>query len=133
MPDSQSPVSYTHLDVHEGLQVSGDAGVRLEEVGGLLDGHVEDVGHGLAVVRDFKGLAVVSFAVADLAVHVDVGQEVHFDLQRAVAVAGLASAAFDVETEAAGAVAAHLGFGSLGEKGADQMCIRDRLWRGRCL
>ena len=67
-------------DVHEGLQVSGDAGVRLEEVGGLLDGHVEDVGHGLAVVRDFEGLAVVSFASTDFAGDVYVRKEMHLDL-----------------------------------------------------
>ena len=55
----------------------------------------------LPLYCDFEGLAVVAFAVADLAVHVHVGQEVHFDLQRAVTVAGLTSAAFDVEREAA--------------------------------
>jgi hypothetical protein len=57
--------------------------------------------------------------VADLARHVDVGQEVHLDLDRAVAGARLAAAALDVEREAARLVAAHLRLGRLGEQLAD--------------
>ncbi len=57
--------------------------------------------------------------MADLAVHVDVGQEVHLDLDRAIARARLAAPALDVEAEAAGLVATRLGFGGLAEQGAD--------------
>ena len=58
---------------------------RREELGGLLDRHVEHLGDGLALVVDLERLAVVAGAVADLARDVDVGQEVHLDLDRAVA------------------------------------------------
>jgi hypothetical protein len=45
---------------------------------------------------------------------------VHLDLDDAVALAGLAAAALDVEREAAGLVAARLGFGQAGEPVADR-------------
>jgi hypothetical protein len=44
----------------------------------------------------------------------------HLDLDHAVALAGLAASAFDVEGEAAGLVAAGLGLGQLGEPFADR-------------
>ena len=84
------------------------------------DGHVEDVGDRLALVRDFECLAVVAFAVADLAGHEDIGQEVHLDLDDALALAGFAATAFDVEREAAGHVAARFASGHRGEELADR-------------
>jgi hypothetical protein len=51
---------------------------------------------------DLQGFAVVALAMADLAGHVDVGQEVHFYLDDAVAGAVFAAAALDVEAEASG-------------------------------
>src|SRR5208282_4300119 len=51
---------------------------------------------------------VVPLALADVAGDVDVGQKMHLDLDDAVALAGLAAAALDVEREAAGRVAARL-------------------------
>ena len=74
----------------------------------------------LALVVDFQRFAVVALAVADVARHVDVGQEVHLDLEHAVALAGFAAAALDVEREAAGAVAARARFGHAGEQFADR-------------
>src|SRR4029450_13072394 len=56
---------------------------------------------------------------ADVAGDVDVGEEVHLDLQEAVALARLAAAALDVEGEAAGLVAARLAFGEAREPVAD--------------
>ncbi len=53
-------------------------------------------------------------------VHVDVGQEVHLDLDDAVALAGLAAPALDVEREAARRIAARLGLGQAGEPVADR-------------
>ncbi len=58
-------------------------------------------------------------ALADLARHVHVGQEVHLDLDRAVALARLAAAALDVEREPARLVAADLRFLRGGEQRAD--------------
>jgi hypothetical protein len=51
---------------------------------------------------------------------VDVGQEVHFDLDHAVALAGFAAPALDVERETAGAVAARAGFRNAGKQLADR-------------
>ena len=85
----------------------------------LLDRHVEHVGDRLALEADVERLAVVALAVALLARHVDVGQEVHLDLDLAVAAADLAAAALDVEREAAGLVAARPRLLRLGEQVAD--------------
>ena len=84
---------------------------RLEEVGRLLDRHVEHVGDRLALELHLQRLAVVALALADVAGDVDVGQEVHLDLDDAVALAGLAAAALDVEGEAPRLVAARLASG----------------------
>ena len=54
-----------------------------------------------AFVLHFQCFAVVAFAVADVARDVDVGQKVHFDFQYAIAFAGFATAAFDVERKTA--------------------------------
>jgi hypothetical protein len=81
-------------------------GTGLEELQRVLDGHVEHLVDVLALVADLQRLAVVALALADVAGHVDVGQEVHLDLDDAVALAGLAAPALDVEAEAAGLVAA---------------------------
>ncbi|CKR66316.1 Uncharacterised protein [Mycobacterium tuberculosis] len=66
-----------------------------------------------------EGFAVVPGPLADLARHVHVGQEVHLDLDGAVAGAGLAATALDVERESSGLIAADLGLGGGGEQGAD--------------
>ena len=92
----------------------------MKKLGGFLDGHVEHVGDALALEQDLQRLAVVALALADVAGDVDVGQEVHLDLDDAVALAGLAAAALDVEGEAAGLVAARLRFGQAGEPFADR-------------
>ena len=59
----------------------------------------------LALVAYLQRLPVVPLALTNLAGHIDVGQEVHLDLQQAVAGAGLAPPAPDVEGEPARAVA----------------------------
>ena len=82
-----------------------------EELERLLDRHLEHVGDRLALEPHLERLAVVALALARLARHVDVGQEVHLDLDQAVALARLAAAALDVEREAPRLVAAHLRVG----------------------
>src|ERR1044071_373459 len=69
---------------------------------------------------DLQSLTVVTLAVADFARYVNVRQEVHLDLDDAVAGAVLAAAPFHVEAEAAGAVAPQLRFGHLGEQFTDR-------------
>src|SRR6516165_7730206 len=92
----------------------------LEEIGGFFHGHVEHVGDRLALEQDFQRLAVVALSLADVAGHVDVWQEVHLDLDDAVALAGLATAALDVEGETARLVTARLRLGEPCEPLADR-------------
>ena len=67
--------------------------------------------------------------MADFAGNVDIGQEIHFDADDAVTLAGFTAAAFDIEAEPAGFVAAHLGFCRLAVELADG--IEDARIRGR--
>ena len=96
-------------------ELLADRGHRGEELDRLLDGHVEHVGDRLALELHLERLAVVALALADLAGDVDVGQEVHLDLDDAVALALLAAPALDVEREPARPVAARLGLRQPGE------------------
>src|SRR5207237_342043 len=81
---------------------------------------VEHVGDRFAAEQDFQRLAVVALAVADIALDVDVGQKVHLDLDDAVALAGFAAPALDVERKPPRQVAARLGFGQPGKPVADR-------------
>ena len=72
---------------------------------GLLHRHLQHLIDVLAFVAHLQGLPVVPLALAHLAGHVDVGEEVHLNFQQAVALAGLAAPAPDIEGEAARAVA----------------------------
>ena len=103
-----SETDVAEADVHQGPHVARDAGLVGEEVDRLGDRHVEHVGDRLALELDVERVAVVAGAVTDLAGHVHVGQEVHLDLDRAVARARVAATSLDVEAEAAGHVAPHL-------------------------
>ena len=106
-------------DVDQRLQVPGDHGLVGEELGRLLARQVEHLGDVLALERDVERVPVVPAALAHLARDVHVGQEVHLDLDGAVAGARLAPAALDVEREPARQVAADLGLLGLGEQLAD--------------
>src|SRR5262245_41127132 len=78
----------------------------LEELRSFIDRHIEDVGDALTFEQDFQRLAVITLALAGVASDVDVRQEVHLDLDQAVTLAGLATAALDVERETARLIAA---------------------------
>ena len=97
-------VGETH--VHQGLQLAGEDRHGVEELAGLLHGHLEHLVDVPALVADIERLAVVPLALADVAGDVDVGQEVHLHLDDPVPLAGLAAAALDVEAEASRPVAA---------------------------
>src|SRR5204863_470040 len=98
-------------DVVQGLQLPAQLGDLGEEGERLLDRHRQHVRNRLALEANLERLAVVARALARLARDVDVRQEVHLDLDLAVALAGLAAATADVEREAPGLVAAHLRLG----------------------
>ncbi len=106
-------------DVHERLELGPDGGHGLEDAQRFLHGHLEDVGDGVAAVVDLQRLARVALPTAHLAGHVDIGQELHLDLEDPVAPAVLAAPALDVEAEAAGLVTAQARLGDAGEQLAD--------------
>src|SRR4051794_5380543 len=127
----------THIpeaDVDQCLELPRDRRLRLEELERLLGRHVEHVGDALALPEDVERVAVVAGALAHLTRYVHVGEEVHLDLDRAVALARLAAAALHVEREAPGQIAAHLRFLRAGEERADLVedaGVRSRV-RTRC-
>ena len=91
-------------------------GEIVEELQRLLHGHIQHFGDVLALELDLQRFAVIAFALADLAGHGDIGQELHLDLDIAFAAAGFAAAALDVEGKAPGTVAPHPGFRHGGEQ-----------------
>src|SRR6202011_2662227 len=74
----------------------------------------------LAAEQDLQSLAVIAAAVADVAGDVDVRQEVHLDLDQAIALAGLAPPALDVEREPPRPIAARLGLRQASEPVPDR-------------
>ena len=103
----------------EGFQLAVDFGVRFKEGDGFVDGHVEHVGNALAFVAYFQSFAVVAFAVADFAVDIHIGKEVHLNGAYSGTFAVFAAASTHIEREPAGFVAADAGTGELGEERAD--------------
>src|SRR5207237_8986448 len=83
-------------------------------------GQTEYVRDATALVSNLQRLTVIPVALADFAGDIHIGEEMHFDLDQAVSLAGLAAAALDVEGEPAGSVASHLGVGQLGEQLANR-------------
>src|SRR5690606_7069248 len=69
-----------------------------------------------AAIADLQRLAVVAPALAHIAGHIDIGQEVHLHADDAIALAGLAASTLHVEAEAARAIAAGAGLGHLREQ-----------------
>ena len=72
--------------------------------------------------------------MADFALNVNIGQEMHLDFDKAATFAIFASAAFDIETETAGIISAHTRRRQLRKELADRRecaCISDRV-RARC-
>src|SRR5690606_29141361 len=86
----------------------------------IFNRHVKNVGYTLAFEPNFQSLAIIPRALAGFALHIDIGQKVHLDLDHAVALTGLAAPALDVETEPARFIAPRFGLGQTGEPVADR-------------
>jgi hypothetical protein len=69
-----------------------------------------------AFIFNLEGFAVVAFAFADIALDVDIGEEVHFDDVYALSATGFAASTFDVEGKLSRFVAACFSFDGLGEE-----------------
>src|SRR5690606_10886185 len=91
-----------------------------KELDALFHGHVENIGDGASLEQNLERFAVVALAVADVAGNVHIWQEVHLDLDDAVALAGLAAPTLDVERETARLVTARLRLGQPGKPVPDR-------------
>ena len=76
-----------------------DAPLTLEEGDSLVDREVEHLGHVLPLVPNLEDVLLEPTSVARLAFEVEVGEELHLDLDDALALARLAPAAGHVERE----------------------------------
>ncbi|CVG16775.1 Uncharacterised protein [Serratia marcescens] len=103
-------------DIHQGLQLARQRRHRVEELARFFDGHLQHFVDALALVLHFQRFAVIALALALIARHVDVRQEVHLNLDHPVALAGFTAPALDVEAETARRITAAARFRHAGEQ-----------------
>ena len=108
-------------DVLHQAQRAVRGGMRGEERRRLVHAHRQHFADGLFAPAHRQRLRVEALAAAGLAGDLHVGQEGHFDLLDALALAVLAAPALGVEGEAARAPAAHARLGRVGEAAADRV------------
>ena len=114
---SQLDISQSHL--LDGFDFTKNVGHILEEFHSLVDGHVEHVGNRLSLEAHLQRFTVVTLAVALLAGHLDVRQEIHFNRLVAIAPTRLTASAFNIEREAPRLITSYLGFGQIDKQRAD--------------
>ena len=116
---SETNVAKPH--VADDFEFACDTRHILKEVHRLVDRHVEHLGDGLALVVHLERLAVVPCALADLAGNVDIGKELHLDLEDAVPTARFAASALHIEAEPPCLIPAHPRLAHLTEQVADRI------------
>src|SRR5690606_10278935 len=89
----------TESNVDEGLQFIGDGGNGIKEFPRFFNSKLQDFVNAFPLVLHFQGFAVVALTLADVAGHVNVGQEVHLHFHHAVALTCLTAPAFYVKAE----------------------------------
>ena len=94
-------------------------GDGLEELSRFRNRHVQYFGNVLTLVQDLECLAIVACAITDFTRNIHIRQEVHFNLDGAIALAGFTATALNVEAKPASLVSTHLGLLSFGEKVTD--------------
>ena len=112
---AQSHVGEAHI--HKRLQLARNCGDGFKENQSIFHGHFQHLMDILALVPYLQRFPVVALALADVAGHIDVRQEMHFYLGHAVTLAGLAASALDVEAKSARFVTA----------GSSFLCARKKL------
>src|SRR5262249_35587111 len=105
----------SEANIFKHLQLFRDFRDICEEQDSFADGHLEHLIDVLALVQHFQNAAFVARAFALFTDQFDVGEKLHFDRYRPVALADLASASRYVEGETPGIVAARLRFARGGE------------------
>src|SRR5579859_685311 len=98
-----------------------DAALGGEELQSIIDAHGEDLADILALEENAQGVRIESPPAADIAEHLHVGQETHFDALHTLALAGIATPADGVEGEAAGSETADSRLGGVGIQPADRI------------
>ena len=101
------------------LQLADDRVEDAEEFHPVIDCHIQDVGNGFPFVFHLQRFVIVAGPMADFAGDVDVREELHFDLQLSLALAGFAAAAVNIEGEPPGGVSPDFALRQFGEKFAD--------------
>ncbi len=118
----------------EHLQNRLNLGDVFEKLIGIFHGHIQHFKDVLALVFDLQRLSGIPLSFADFAGDIHIRQKAHADLDDAIALAGLAAPALDVEGEAALGISAHFGVVCHGEKIPDMVehaGIRRRVGSGR--
>ena len=93
-------------DIHQGLELTRQRRNGIKELTCFFNGHIQHFVDGLAFVLNFQRFAVIALAFALVARHVDIRQEVHLNLDYAVALARFTAAAAHVKAETAWRIAA---------------------------
>jgi len=90
-----------------------------EEIEGLADRHIEDLGDVFAAVLDIEDIPAIAFPAAAVAFEQQIGEELHLHPDHACAFTGLAAAAGHIERKGPRFQAADAGAMGLGEELAD--------------
>ncbi|CAB4981780.1 unannotated protein [freshwater metagenome] len=91
--------------------MSGDARLVGKEIDGFCDGHIQHICDVLIFKCHVQRVTVITGAFAHLAGNVNIRKEMHFDLDRSVARARLATTSGNIETESTRLVTTNLRFG----------------------
>ena len=97
------------------------AALRREERQCVLDTHRQYFADILAFEQNAQGLRVEAFAAADIAKHLHIGQETHFDALHPLAFASFAAATRGIEGKAAGGESTHARLGCIGVQAANRI------------
>src|SRR5699024_3447653 len=103
----------------ESLEFVVQLGQVLEEGEGFLHRHVQHLIDVFTLVAHLQCLPVVPLAFTYLAGHIDIGEKVHLDFDKTISLAGLTTAASDVERETAWAITSGLGIRGGGKQVPD--------------
>ena len=93
-------------DIYQSLQFLLHQRNVFEDLQRVRDRSLQQVGNGIALVLYRQSLMVIATPIADFADDINIRQEIHFDPALSFALAGFATAARNVEGEAAGLVTA---------------------------
>src|ERR1035438_4795279 len=99
---SQVYIPETHIE--QRLQLRPNLRIGLEHRQRLFDGESQKVRDRVTLVFHLQSFVVVALAPANVAGHINVRQEIHFDALQSIALTGFATAALHIETEASGLV-----------------------------